>query len=383
MSTKSNNKKFKIFFVVTVLLFSIILVSIYITKENFRNWIDINILRKDINEEDIISIDLDSEKSNQVFIYNKYIAILNNQIIKLYNKFGEEITEINVGINKPLFDANEKYLVIAEQGGGEICLILDKTYLWSNKIEGEILQIHVNRNGYVAVVTEDSTYKSILSVYNSDGVKLFNSYYSDTRIVDVSISRDNKYVAMAEIDVSGILIKSNVRVISVEDAKNGNKNANLYTYNVEDGKLLTRIKYQSKNQIACMYDDSIHIIQNNEGKEIVNIKDKQITYMSVGLDNNIVYIEEETKGVFKTNSHINILNTHDGKFNTYSIEEVVKGLYTSDNIIAVNVGTELYFLNTSGWLVKKYSTKQEISNVMFSKHIAGIIYKDKIIILDL
>ena len=133
-----------------------------------------------------------------------------------------------------------------------------------------------------------------------------------------------------------------------------------------------------------MYDDSVQVIKNEENKEIMNTKDKQIIYMSVDLNSNfLVYIEEENKGVFKTNSHINIMNTQNNKISTYNLEEVPKGLYTSGEIIAVNVGTEIYFLNTNGWLVKKYSTKQEITNILFSKYLAAVVYKDKIILLNL
>ena len=376
-------KKFPLFFTVALVIFVIVISVLYISHENFRNWIDIYILRKDITEEDIVSIDLDTDKSNQIYVFNKYIAILNNQVITLYNNYGEKINNINVNINKALFDANEKYLAIAEDGGGEIYLILDKTYLWSNKTAGEILHIHVNRNGYVAVITKDTTYKSILTLYNSDGTQLFRSYFSNTRIIDVSISNDNKYIAIGEIDSSGALIKSNVKILSVEDAKKGKEDADLYTYNADNGKLLTNVKYQSKGQITCMYDDSINIIQNEENKEILNINDKQITFMSVNLDNNAVYVEEESKGVFKTNSHINIINTQNSQICTYNLEDVPKALYANDSIIAVNVGTEVYFLNSNAWLIKKYSTKQEITNVIFSKHIAGIVYKDKIIIINL
>ena len=376
-------KKIPIFFIVLLIIIIITTSILYICQENFRNWVDINILRKDITEEDIIAIDLDTGKSNQVYVYNKYIAILNNQVIKLYNNYGEELSSIEVNINKALFDSSDKYLAIAENGGGEIYLILDKTYLWSNKTEGEILQIHVNRNGYVAIITKDRTYKSILTLYNSDGTQLFRSYFSDTRIIDVSISNDNKYIAIGEIDSSGVLIKSNVKILSVEDAKKGKENAIFYTYSSDDGKLLTNVKYQSKGQIACMYDNSINVIQNEENKQILNIDDKQITFMSVNLSNHAVYVEEEKKGVFNTNSHVNIINTQNNKVCTYNLEEVIKSLYSNQNIIAVNVGTEIYFLNTNGWLIRKYSTKQEITNVVFSRYLAGVVYKDRIVIINL
>ena len=94
-------------------------------------------------------------------------------------------------------------------------------------------------------------------------------------------------------------------------------------------------------------------------------------------------IEEEKAGVFRTNSHVNIINTQNNQIHTYNLEDVPKSLHTKNDIICVNTGTELYLLNTNGWLIKKYSTNQEITNVIFSEHLAGIIYKDKVVIVDL
>ena len=58
-------------------------------------------------------------------------------------------------------------------------------------------------------------------------------------------------------------------------------------------------------------------------------------------------------------------------------------MYTYGNIIGINIGTEMYFVNTNGMLIKKYVAKQEITNVMMSNNLAIIIYKDRIEIVNL
>ena len=380
---KNRNIKIVTIIIIVLIVFITLTLLVYNFQQDFRNWVDEHILRKSITEEDISTIDLNIDKLNQVYVYSKYIALLNEQIITLYNNYGEKVTEINVGINNALFDANGKYLAIGENAGKQLCLILDKTYLWSNKIEGEILQIHVNQNGYVAVITKDTTYKSILIMYNSDGKELFRSYFSSTRIIDASISNDNKYVAIGEIDSSGVLVQSNIKIISIDNAKNDPENTIIYTYNAESGKLLTNINYNNRGQITCMYDNSIDIIKEEKDESILKIDNSQVTFMSINMNNNVVYIEEETSGVFKTNANVKIVNTQNNDISVYNIEEVPKELYTNDNIIAINVGTEVYFLNSNGWLIRKYSTRQEVTNIIFSNNLAALVYKDKIIIINL
>ncbi len=381
---KLNKKKVIIVSLIILAIIGIIItISFYISEKQFREWIDVHILRKNITEEDISVINLNIDKNNQVHVYNKYIAILNDKAVKLYNNYGEEVGNIAVNINTALFDSNDKYLAIAEDRGNEVSLIFDKTYLWSTTLEGEILQVHVNQNGYVAVITTDTTYKSIINLYDSSGKQLFRRFFASTRIIDASISKDNKYIAVGELDSSGALIQSNVEIISIENAQRDAENTIIYAYKADSGTLITNVEYQAKGQIACMYDNAINIINNEENTELVKLDEKDIIYASVDLNNSAIYLKEETAGIFKTNSNINILNTQNSQSNLYILEDIAKEVYTKGDIIAINVGTELYFINVNGWLIKKYTGSQEITNVMFSNNLAAIVYKDKVIIIDL
>lgn len=368
--------------VVFVCIVVILTFSMYIAEDGFRNWVNINILRKEISSEDISVIDLDTAKNNQIFCYSKYICILNDKNLSLYNSLGEKTDEISLNINTALFASNNTYLSIAENGGQEICLIEDKTFLWSGNIEGEILQIDVNKNGYVVIVSTDTTYKSIITLYSPSGKQLFRNYLSSTRVIDASISNDNKYVAFAEMDTSGTLIQSNIKVISVENAQNKTEEAIIYNHTLDVSKMIVNIKYQDKGQLACMYNDSLNMLTQETENEIVPI-DKDITFSTIDLNNHLVYIKEETSGVFSSTSILNIINTSTNQKFTYEFDEVAKEIYSYGDVIAINIGTEIYFVKTNGSLIKKYISNQEITNVILSNDIATLIYKNKIEIINL
>lgn len=357
------------------------LVSLYISQKDVRDWVDTTILRKTLTENDIQTISLNTDKTNQVHVFSNYIAMLNEKKVTLYNSYGEKITDIDVNINNAIYDSSNKYMVVAENGGKELCLILDKTYLWSTTTDSDILQVHVNQNGYVAVVTTDITHKSIIILYNSEGKKLFTSYFSSTRIIDLSISDDNKYIAVGELDSAGTVIQSNIKIISIENAQKEPENTIIYTFNAEQGSLISNVEYQQNGQIICVYDDHVAAIKNEENQEILKAENK--VYVSNELNNSVVYLEEQSEGVFKVSSNIHIINTLNNKDTTYELDDVVKDIYTNEEIIAVNAGTDIYFINTKGWLLKKYSANQEITNVKISENLAAIIYKDKIEIIDI
>ena len=381
---KLNRKKIVITIaVILTIILLIVAIVLYISKNDVRNWIDINIFRKNISEQDIQVINLNTDKNNQIHVYNNYISVLNDKTVTLYNSYGEKITSIEVNINSAIFDSSQKYFVIAENRGNEICLIFDKTYLWSQKIEGEILQVHVNKNGYVAVITTDATHKSIVTFFDSQGKKLFASYFASTRIVDASISNDNKYIVIGELDTSGTIIKSNIKILSVQNAQQNPEKTIIYTYEAEDGVLITNVKYQTKNQIACIYDNGLGVIKDQTYREVIKIDNEKITYIANDFNNHVAYVDEENTGLFKAQSNVHIVNTSDYQEKIYKMDYVAKDIYANDNVIAINVGTEIYFVDTNGWLIKRYTANQEITNVKFSESLATVIYKDRIVIIDL
>ena len=378
-----NIRKIIITGIVVVLILAVVIIfSLYIAEEGFRKWVDINVLRKDISSESVATIDLNVDKNNQIVCYNKYIGILNEKNLKLYNQSGENITDISVNINTAIFSTNDKYLAIAEKNGQELCVISDKTYSWSQKVDGEILQIYINKNGYVVLVTTDTTYKSIITVYDNNGKQLMRSFLSSTRVVDISMSNDNKYVAYAEIDTSGTLIKSSVKIISIEKAQSNSAESTVYTKDAENSKMIIKIQYQEKGELVCVYDDSINIVKDGQEQELIK-KDDETTFISGNLGNSIAYIKEEQRGVFDSSSTLNIVNSSNNQTYKYNFDEIAKEMYTNGNVIGINIGTEIYFVSTNGMLIKKYTSNQEITNVMITNNIAIIIYKDRIEIINL
>lgn len=356
---------------------------LYNFNNEFQEVINKNILKKNISTENVPTIDLDTKKTNQFCVYSKYIAILNDKKVGVYNSFGDKVNEIPVDINNAVFSSSNKYLAIAEYEGKNMYLLLEDTYLWSGSVDGEIKQIHVNQNGYIAIVTTDATYKSIVTVYNQEGSELIKKYLSSTRVIDVSISKDNKFIALAELDTSGTLIQSNIEIISIENTLKNNDKSEVFSYGANKGSLIIEIKYQDKNKLACMYDDHLQVIDESYESIEISLQNDNITYASVNLNNSFIYVTEDVKGLFKSKSTLNIQSSQGNKINKYEIQEVAKEIYAYDNVIAVNVGLDTYFINDKGWLLKKVSSKQEITNISFSGSLAVIAFKDRLEIINL
>ena len=382
---KVNKKKVIISITIAIVLIIFITITIiYANNKNVRNWIDKNIFQKEKTQHKLPSIEIEESDSSSIYAFNKYIGVLNKNNFNIYDSTGKEENKLTLEITKPIFNDDNRYLAVAEEKGKKLYLIEDKDIIWEKEIEGNISQVVVNKNGYVAVTIVDTLHKTVIAMYDNKGDELFKIFLKSTRVASTSISEDNKYLAIAEIDTSGTIIQSNIKIFSIDDVKNNTENSAEKVYNGENNDLITNIKYQEKDKLLCMYTDKITVIKTDETVDTLQeYGDKKVSFASIDLSNASVTIEEKSSGLFTADSIVNIINSDNKSTSLYTAEAVTKEIYTKNNIIALNLGSEVEFINTSGWLLKRYIAEQEVTNIVLSNSIAGIVYRDKIEIINL
>lgn len=378
---KINKKKVTIAISVSVLIAVIVFIAlIYCSNRDARKFLDRYLFRKNVTQEKLNSINLDYDSNVNILAFNKNICVLAENKFMKYNSSGKLEDEIELKINNPTYSVNNKYLAISEQDGSKLYLISGAQIMWTKDIDGKISKINVNENGYVSVIVTGTTHKSVIVVFDKDGNELFKRYLASTKAVDTSISSDNKYLAFAEVNTTGTTITSIVKTVSIENPEE----PVIYAYTADSNKLIVNIEY-NKDKIICMYDDEVAIIKDNNSSSFISLneKGKNINFASINLTNYAYRAIEESEGLFNTNTLIEMKNTENEKVTVYTVEGVAKDIYSYNNIIAVNLGQEIEFINTSGWLLKRYSSEQQVQNVVIGNGIAGIIYKDKVELINL
>lgn len=363
-----------------LVLMLIVVISLYIANEPTRDWIDRYILRKSIVEENLPNIELEKENIN-IYAYDNHIVILQDDELKIYNAFGKEEATINISVSNPIFKSCGKYLVIAESNGKNAYLIYNTSLQWQKTMEGNISKVTVNKNGAVGIVITGTTYKSVIVMYGITGNEEFKTYLSSTIAVDLEISEDNKYLSFAEINTSGTMLTSMIKTISVEKAKNAPTEAIIYKYENEKNNLIVNIKYV-KEKLICQYDNSVYLFKEGNSEKILDI-DNKTTFIDINVIGYICEIAEVSSGILNSEYEVKIINIDNKKENTYLLKSMPKSLYCSENVIAVNMGNELEFINRSGWLLKAFTSKQNFKDVALGDSIAGIIYKDRIDIINI
>ena len=355
-------------------------------NKTFRDFMDKYVLMKNVTENNLNSITLEEPENIQVYAYDKYISVFSQNKLVGYNSNGKKEYELSVEITNPIIDTNNRFLLIAEKEKQRIYLISGNNIVWQKDLEGNISRINVNKNGYVSVIITGTTYKSIIQTFDSQGNEMFKTYLSNSIAMDSDISSDNKYMSFAEISTNGTTVQSRIKTVSIQKAKEKEASSDPIISNIASptDSVALSIKYQDSNRLVCMYDDSIHILQNGADEELLKLKEdgQKVVFGDIKLNNFVVRILEKSV-LLSTQSTVEFVNVGSKKTNIYTIDSVVKEIYVNNNYIALNLGSEVYFVGTNGWLNKKYTSSQEVRKVVINNECAGIVYRDKIEIINL
>ena len=375
---KVNKKRIVLIVIICIIVVtSISLLIIYSKNEAFRNFWDYTVLRKEVISADVKSLILEKDGLRYVSTCDRNLVILEKNVLKYYNQDGNVEGEIQLNIATPLYSNNNKYLTVAEKNGKKVYLINDKNIVWQKDLEGTISQVYVNKNGYVGVIMSATGYKTVIVLYTPSGEELFRTNLPTTYCSDIEISNDNKYMAIAELDSSGTMIETSIRIISIEDAKTKPQEAFIATYDQNSPNMILNLKYTDNNRLISMYDNAISFPGENT-EEILSIS-SDVIFADIESANRVVSIEKQKAGILSSNYILKIYDTVYDKTLEYNLEDMPKDLYVKDNIIAVSYGTDVEIISaSSGWLIKKYVSRQDIKNVLIANGFVAIEYSDEI-----
>lgn len=379
---KINKKKIILLVCSFILIIGLIGVTVeYFMNENFQKKVDQHFFMKDFQESETKNIGIENEENSFVCVYNRYIGILSNHNLSIYNALAEKEKDFSINITNPLFEANGKYLAIADKKGKKVYLIKDTNILWQTDVDGEINKITMNKNGYMAVSILQTSNKAAVVVYNTQGKEMFKTHLSNSYIMDTDISNDNKYLGIAEVNMTGTSIQSNVKIVSFEKVEVDADNSIIYNKPSETGRLMIGIKYNSNGELICMYEDGITKIKNQKEEVIENYNNNTL-FANIDMNGKMVTIDSN-QNEDETSSILRIKNENGTDEKNYSINGIPKELKVGKNKIAVNTGMQAYFINQQGLLIKSYESQQEIKEIILGNHLAAIVYKNKVNILEI
>ena len=110
--TKKSKSVFKACIIFVLIVFTVFIASRYLIDEEFRSYVDVNILKKELSEVNVNTIELNSDTNEYVYAYDKYITVLSKNSLNSYIGNGSLDSKIDVNISVPLVESSGKYMVL-------------------------------------------------------------------------------------------------------------------------------------------------------------------------------------------------------------------------------------------------------------------------------
>ena len=315
----------------------------------------------------------------------KKIVVLANNEINLYGNSSKSEYNEKIILTEILSNSCDDYMVIVQKDTNEICLFKESEIVWRNKFSWNILNVSVNKNGYVTIIYSQSGRKSSIKIFKPNGEELSTTYLGSTYALDVELSNDNKTLYIAEIDTEGIKIKSNIKIIDVSNSETNIKmtpTAEVLLVGVDE--LITDIEYGASNKLLILKDSGISYVDSE--KKIINIGDfdvKNTLFVSVNNINTPIVVEKVSTGIFTNETNLKIYKNDETV--EVEIDRTPQNIDTMNNTIALNLGDEVIFFNTNGKVVKRYELENQLNSVkLYNKGAyAALVFRDRIELVKL
>lgn len=378
-----NKKRIAVLIFIALIIIAIAsTVASYTWNEEFRDFWDYSVLRKEVESSEVQSIYLEKDDLKFSYSYYRKFVILEKNVLKCYNQDANLENQFDIKISNPLYNDSNRFLVIGERDGKKLYLINENNIAWQKDLDGEISQVYVNKNGYVSVAMSTTGCKTVIVLYNPSGDELFRTYLPTTYCVDMEISNDNKYMAIAELNTAGTMIETSIKIISIENAKEKPEDAFIAIYNANSTNMVLNLKYTDDGKLVAMYDNMI-AYAGETMEEILKVSSNTI-FADIESNNRIISIEKQSSGILSVKYVLKIYNSSTDKTLEYRLKEVPKELYVKDNTIVVSYGTDVEIVSAqSGWLIKKYVSRQNIKDVSIAIGFVAVEYGDEVKIIKI
>jgi len=287
--------------------------------------------------------------------YNGKIAVVNSKGVEFYDNKGNYDSDIAYKIYSPFIYTKEKFAAIADIGTQNAMVLKGASPAYRITEQEPISAVSVNKNGYTAVITNESGYKSSVVIYDNLGSKIYTWYSGEVYVTDVKISDSNKRFAIVGIDAEDNL-KSVVKLFKISESEP-------YSQVIFESELAYQLEYRG-GSVMLLTDKELKIISSGgkvknrysfDGQTLLCYDIKNAKMPVVTLD------DKENAG-----SKVVVLNSALRERGSCNIEGQAKMMDENKKEVVVSNGDTLYLISSFGRVKAKGQMHKEAENMKFS-----------------
>lgn len=313
-----------------------------------------------------VIVSLGDESGTRFAPYNNGVLCAGMNHMSFIDKTGSVVWEMDTAIVDPILNAEGSYILLAEKGRNKICLYNDKKLVYDVDDPDNIMTAKVSSSGDVVAVTDKSSYKGGISVYNKSGAQIFSWGSGSDTVISADISASSRRVAVA-------LLNTDTAAKTIIQLFNVNETESYAKMNIDDTVIFD---LEFTGDILSAFGDNRIVGISARGKLIYDnaFENVQLTHSAIDDDGNKLLSFDD--------GNIPMLNMY-GKKGSLKESAALTGVTDFIDIngrdILYNIGRDVYFGRINSKNITKYTAAMDINDLfVISENAFVIVYSNSI-----
>lgn len=301
--------------------------------------------------ENSVIVSLDEANNTEFMPYKNGIICARMNYMSFIDKTGAIVWETETAIVNPILKTSGNYIMLAEDGRNKICLYESSKLLYDTDDPDSIIGANVSSNGDVIAVTNKSSYKGGISVYNKTGARIF-SWASGSDIVlsaDISASSRRAAVSLLNTDTAA---KSSIMLFNINQSDS-------YAKVEADNTVIFDISF--KGDVLNAFGDNRIVGISDSGKVVYNtVFDKaQLTHSaSDDRGNKLLSLDDGNIPI------INMYSSSDKLIGSVPLAGITDFIDIEGKKLLYNIGRDVFFGRINSKSILKYTAAMDIKKLM-------------------
>lgn len=326
----------KVLCMTVILLLLIIAAALFLGNLNLTDNSDV------ADSELFLSINSDTVKD--VLPFSDGVAVLTSSSVKYLDASGNEIVTNLHSFSNPRAEINSKTLLLYDSGGYNLRIENNSSEYSSFTFDSVITSAAVGKKGnYAYSLNSDAGYQSHLYVYSLRGAKLFEWGSAGDYIVDIALSDNGKYVAVAVLGIDSAEYYSKIILFKF------NSSEPVYTVNLYDTTVY-QIDFVSSKKLSVFSDSGVYLTDSKgECTCVQAYSSTEIAHSSLfynGLSCTLISLYGNEKSPKLTVFNKNCVEKYE-----CSYTEEINDVYCSKNYVALVFDSKIQVLNGENTVV--------------------------------
>lgn len=303
-------------------------------------------------ENKTVKLNFQSGVEYDAIAYGKDVLLVNNEGIYAIDKSGRQVWSNIAPSTSPYAETKGDYIMLGDINGRTVKTFQKEKLVTQIETKNEILCAKVNKNGYIAVATDELGYKGMVILYNKSGDELYRWHSGTGYIGDIDISKKNKIiVAQLMTDKESVYSK----IISINPSlKEDPKTI------AEIEGIVMKLRFRDDGSFVAVSDNAIYGFKRS-GKEsfVTDFEGRKLLECNIENDSNMVL-------AFASGLNSTVLESYSSKGKkrgSFDCESEINALDVSGECIVVARHGSILRISPNGTLKKEIKINNDVKDI--------------------